>query len=95
MTTQITIRPRLNADHLYDVDYAGERLVSGTTDPEHAAARALLARGITGYCETLDKTGQRRFRFEIEGYARTRMKDSDRDGLQVVPYVPSPTPFGG
>ena len=49
------------AGYLYDVSYAGEIIVTGSHDPEHDLARALLANGVTGLVEIVDgNTGKAR-----------------------------------
>ena len=42
------------AGYVYDVTYAGEQVVTGSADPEHDLARALLAKGVTGLVEIVD-----------------------------------------
>ena len=56
--------------------HAGAVLVDNTRDPEHAAARALLARGITGRAETYSMGGTvARIRFDIATKAQFSMDD--------------------
>ena len=60
----------------YSVIYRGELIVDRSRDPECDAARALLARGITGKLTLLDgKTGKPRIIIDIEKCAGLTVKD--------------------
>lgn len=64
--------------YVYDVTLDGEVIVSRSHDPEYDAARALLARGLTGRFETIDsKTGKPRMRFDIEKAAGLCVVEED------------------
>ena len=64
--------------YLYDVKLDGQTIVSRSRDPEYDAARALLARGLTGRFETIDATtGKPRMRFDIEKAARLCVVEED------------------
>src|SRR5687768_14081918 len=68
--------------YVYDVAFRGELIVSRARDPEHAAARALLSRGITGTLELIDaNTGRTRTRFDIEVAAGFTVAEGDERGL--------------
>ena len=76
--------------YLYDVLLDGEVIVSRASDPEHDAARALLAKGFIGSFETIDgKTGKPRMRIRHRdggGALRRRGERSppaSRNGLPV------------
>jgi hypothetical protein len=57
--------------YAYDVTFSGETIVSNSRDPEHDLARALLARGITGVVEVIDRpTGKPRSRVNVEAAAK-------------------------
>jgi hypothetical protein len=59
-------------------------LVERSKDPETHAARALLARGITGKLTMLDgKTGIPRTTINIEKAAGLWVSEESRDGLRV------------
>ena len=52
-----TLHPRWrggNGGYCYDVTYDGEQVVTGSHDPEHDLARALLAKGVTGLVEIVE-----------------------------------------
>ena len=60
----------------YSVIYDGKLLVERSRDPECDAARALLAKGITGKLTLLDgKTGKPRIIINIEKAARLRVEE--------------------
>jgi hypothetical protein len=76
--------------YLYDVVHEGETIVSGSHDPECAAARVLQAKGITGKFTMLDsKTGEPRTIINIEKAAKLTVRD-DRLGMGFVKYHPMP-----
>jgi hypothetical protein len=69
---------------LCNVRLAGELIVLRSVDPEHDAARVLMARGISGPFETIGADGRTRMRFaSIEAAASVTMTEKDRDGLQL------------
>lgn len=73
----------------YSVICRGELIVDRSRDPECDAARALLARGITGELTLLDgKTGKPRIIIDIEKCARLRGSEESRDGLRFRPVDP-------
>jgi len=72
------------AGYVYQVGVGDDLIVVGSVDPEHDAARALLARGITGHCQFVDaRTGLPRISFDIETSARFRMSEEARSGLRL------------
>lgn len=90
------------AGYLYDVQYAGELVVTGSREPEQDAARALSAKGVTGLVEIADaNTGTRRtiVNVNVAVAARYCISEGERDGLRrrlwkpyqgraVPPYSP-------
>jgi hypothetical protein len=67
----------------YAVEFEGEMIVKGSRKPECDAARALLARGITGKLTMLDaNTGKPRTIIDIERAAHLTMSEESRDGLR-------------
>jgi hypothetical protein len=76
------------AGYVYSIIYDGELLVDRSPAPEGDAARALLARGITGRLTLLDgKTGRPRIAFNSEKMARLCAKEGP---LRFAPYVSRP-----
>lgn len=71
------------------VRYVGQVLLASARDPEHEAARALLARGITGKCRTLDHlTGAHRMTLDIERAAKYSITEDDFNGLKRRKWRP-------
>jgi hypothetical protein len=65
--------PSRRSGYVWSVICDGELLVSRSTTPEFDAARALLAKGITGKLTLLDgKTGRPRLTLDIEKCAEAR-----------------------
>ena len=66
----------------------GTLLLDGTLDPEHAACRALLARGATGAMWTRWKhrPDAIAMKFDIERHAKVATSDADKYGLQSKPF---------
>ena len=63
----------------YAVSIDGQRIVEDSRDPECDAARALLARNITGVVKLLDaNTGAHRSTVNIDKAARLRTYDDSR-----------------
>ena len=74
--------------YVYSVIYDGKLLVERSRDPECDAARALLAKGITGKLTMRDgKTGMPRTIINIEKAAGLKVTDERRDGLRFRRYV--------
>jgi voltage-gated potassium channel Kch len=76
----------------------GELLVDRSSDPEHAAARALVARGYLGPFVVLVPSAFDpekwivSLRFEsAEAAAKVSVVEEDRHGLKVIRYRPGPT----
>ena len=73
---------------VYSVICEGKLLVERSRDPECDAARALLAKGITGKLTLLDgKTGQPRIIIDIEKAAGFSVSEENRDSLRFRRYV--------
>jgi hypothetical protein len=89
---QVTLVPRSLGirDQLYDVAFAGEVIVKSSRDPEHDAARALLARGITGRMETLGSDGKVRMHLTIEKAAELTVTEANDRGLELRRWKASP-----
>ena len=67
----------------YSVLYGGKLLVERSRDPETDAARALLAKGITGKLTLCDgKTGKPRTVIDIEKAAGLVTTEENRSGLR-------------
>jgi len=83
------LHPRwTKAGYRYSVIFRGKLLVARSTDPECDAARALLARGITGKLTMLDgKTGRPRTVIDIERAAQLCVKEGP---LRFAPYESRP-----
>ena len=73
----------------YAVLFAGRLIVENSRDPEHDAARALVAIGLTGKLTLCDgKSGRARTIIpDIEQAAGFRMSEESRDGLRLRRYV--------
>lgn len=75
---------------VYDVTLGDDVILTGSRDPEHDLARALLARGITGLAEVVDGiTGKHRTTVKIEAAAERRTSE-DRRGLRTRVWTPHP-----
>ena len=74
----------------YDVRLCEEVIVRGSRDPEHDAARALLARGIVGPMTTTRANGSVCMTFDIETAARFTIAETD-EGFKVRRWKPFPT----
>ena len=73
ITVELLAKKKPNNRHwyAYDVLLDGETIVSSSRDPEHDLARALLARGIKGMAEVMDRrTGKPRSRVNLEAAAK-------------------------
>ena len=71
------------AGYVYSVICEGKLLVERSRDPECDAARALLAKGITGNLILCDgKTGIPRTIVNIEKAAKLRVAEESRKGLR-------------
>jgi hypothetical protein len=78
----------------YAVIFQGKLLVERSRDPECDAARALLARGITGKLTMLNgKTGKPRTIIDIEKAAGLRVTEESRDGLRLRSQTPAGGPY--
>ena len=74
--------------YVYSVIYDGKLLVERSRDPECDAARALLAKGITGKLAMCDgNTGVPRTIINIEKAAGLQVTEERRDGLRFRRYV--------
>ena len=68
----------------YSVLFEGKLLVENSRDPECDAARALVAKGITGKLTMCDgKTGKPRTIIDIEKAAQLTVSEESRDGLRL------------
>ena len=74
----------------YAVHWHGQIIVAASLDPEHDAARALLARGISGTMRTVDKAGVVRMMLDIEKAAKLTVIEEDSRGLRVRAWMPFP-----
>ena len=79
------------AGYLYSVTHEGKLLVDRSRDPECDAARALLAKGITGKLVMCDgKTGIPRTIINIEMGAKLTVSEESRDGLRFRKWGGNP-----
>ena len=77
--------------YLYSVIYDGRLLVERSRDPECDAARALVARGVTGKLTLLDgKTGKPRTIIDIEKAAKLTVREDRRKGPLFVGWAAYP-----
>ena len=78
------------AGYLYSVIHDGKLLVERSRDPEFDAARALVAKGVTGKLTMLDgKTGVPRTIIDIEGAAKLRVVEESVNGLRFRKVTPA------
>lgn len=77
--------------YVWDVLLNGEEIVHHSADPEHDAARALLARGLTGPFETIrDGVVVLRFK-DIEATARYRTGETKNGGPRTQRWEAFPS----
>ena len=83
--TDVLLRPLAcgRRGQKYAVLWHGEVIVYASYDPEHDAARVLLARGITGTMRTVDEAGAVRMLLDIEKAAKLTVIEEDSRGLRV------------
>ena len=76
--------------YTYSVEFAGDLIVKRSTNPEHDACRALLARGVTGPLLLLDcATGKERSRIDIERGALWLVSEGQH-GFRLTRWKPFP-----
>jgi hypothetical protein len=94
METKARIHPRWvggRDGYRYTVLFDGKLLVANSRDPEFDAARALVAKGITGKLTLCDgKTGRPRTIIDIERAAKLCTVERRRDGLRFEKYAGTP-----
>jgi len=90
--TDVLLRPLAygRRGQKYAVLLHGEIIVGASLDPEHDAARVLVARGITGTMQTVDEAGNVRMRLDIEKVAHLAVREDDA-GLRIVKWRPFPS----
>jgi hypothetical protein len=75
----------------YRVTYLGETLVESVRDPEFAACRALLAKGVRGTLVTFTPgSSVHRMKVDIEKGAKSMTIDNANDGPRFGRYRPHP-----
>ena len=74
--------------YLYDVEVDRERLVERSADPACDLARALKARGVTGYVKVLDGRGVHRYTVNIEKAALLTVRETAQEGPRFVRWKP-------
>jgi hypothetical protein len=87
----VRLRPECIATvgYRYDVLLGDKVIVSRSRDPEHDAARALLARGVSGRFRTMDfATGKPRMIVDIAKAARLSVIERDDRGPVAVAHHP-------
>ncbi len=81
----------VNHGRSWHVEYDGEMIVVGSRDSEHALARVMLARGITGKVKVLDaETRKHRTTVDIEKAAPLTVSEENRGGLRIRKYCENP-----
>jgi hypothetical protein len=74
-------RPGRAHVYIYSMEFEGEIVVERSVDAACDLARALLARGLTGLVEVIDKaTGRHRYSVNIEKAAKLTVVEDRRDG---------------
>lgn len=74
--------------YTYSVEFAGELIVNGSTNPEHDACRALVAKGITGTLLLQDcGSGKGRTRIDIERGALWAISETQK-GFRRCRWTP-------
>lgn len=95
MTVRITIEPVSTAGlaaeyrHRYRVLHDGAVLIESTWNPEYEAARALVAKGVTGQCEVW--RNERPYPcgvMDIERAARLTVIETRKDGPRLAKWRP-------
>jgi hypothetical protein len=81
--TSVTLHPLHKGR--YRASLSGVLLVESSRDPEHDAARTLLARGITGRMTTIGLDGKPRMHFDIETAARQQAVEGN-SGPKIVSW---------
>jgi hypothetical protein len=87
--TEIVINP-VSLGHTgqrWEARLGDEVIVKSSRDPEHDAARVLLARGITGRMTTVGADGVPRMSFVIEKTAPFSLREVDR-GMSIARWAP-------
>src|SRR6476619_5279703 len=88
LTARLHPIKRKRKGEVYSVMFRGQLLVERSSDPECDAARALLAKGITGKLTMLDgKTGRPRTVIDIERAALLCVKEGP---VRFAPYESRP-----
>ena len=82
------------AGYVYSVIYDGKLLVERSRDPECDAARALVAKGITGKLTILDgKTGLPRTIINVAKAAKLRVAEESKNGLRFRTVYPATSAY--
>ena len=85
--------PLTKRGQVYSVLLGDDVIVARSYDPEHAACRALVAKGFTGSAEfwSQDIDHPRMLIRDIEKAAQFTVSESGAHGPRVIPYEPFPT----
>lgn len=76
--------------YLYNVDFAGDEIVTRSADPECDMARALLDRGVAGVVQIIDgQTGKPRSRVNVEKAAKLRTREGPLRFESLLDRVPA------
>lgn len=76
----------------YGVLLDGEKIIDKSVDPEHAAARILKDRDVTGKAVMLSNiTSRPRMYFDIEKFAKTRTEENAYRGPRKAPWRAFPS----
>jgi ribosomal protein S14 len=75
--------------YLYDVEFDGELIVTGSVNPSCDLARALLKRSFTGKIAIMDsRTGKHRSTIDVEGLARLTVRETAAEGPRFIRWKP-------
>ncbi len=94
-TVHVTIEPttiRGERGQHYRVHHAGEVLIEDCWNPEYDAARALLAKGVTGKVEVW-RGDQHASTIDVEVAAGLTVVENANSGPRLAPWVPF-SPYG-
>ena len=75
--------------YLYDVEFDGELVITGSAEPACDFARAMRVRGHRGWIKVIDAdSGMHRYSVNIEKAARLTVRDTEREGPRFVKWKP-------
>jgi hypothetical protein len=75
--------------YLYDVEFDGELVITGSADPACDFARAMRVRGHRGWIKVIDAdSGMHRYSVNIEKAARLTVRETAQEGPRFVKWKP-------